>query len=256
MKAPFVNHVPAWGTILCLLFPLQRGAAQYAQVTAEIEVAGWGTRGLEVTPYKLRCVVGTNCWQMDGGFARNGKVTYWFTGTNLIERTVLTEGTVSVPAGTQWTRKLESADGNPGRPIRESDFLTMPGRIAWLAFCSAPCLKRQGHRLFPPDDWWKELIDAPSGFSDNAVLFKDTLGLPNTVNLYTTNDQPVFQYRVAASTNVLGWELPLEFYLAEYRPAAATHGWELNFTAKGRVTTIGVGTEPEIPPEVEKAVEK
>ena len=185
MRTAFADHAPAWGTIPCLLFPLQRGAAQYAHVTAEIEVAGWGARGLEVTPYKLRCVVGTNGWQMDGDLARNGKVTYWFTGTNLIERTILTEGTFSVPAGTQWTRKRESADGNPGRPVRESDFLTLPGRIACLAFCSAPCLKREGHRLFPPGDFWKEFINAPNGFSDHAVLFKDALGLPKTVNLYT-----------------------------------------------------------------------
>jgi hypothetical protein len=69
-------------------------------------------------------------------------------------------------------------------------------------------------------------------------------------------EQPVLQYSVTASTNVLGWEFPLEFYLAQYRPARlpdsrrfGTKGWELQLTAKGKVTAIGVGTKPEIPTE-------
>ena len=90
-------------------------------------------------------------------------------------------------------------------------------------------------------------------FSDRTTVFQDAFGLPKSVVLYTTNGQPVLQYSVTASTNVLGWEFPLEFYLAQYRPAYLPDsrrfggsGWELQLTAKGRVTAIGVGTKPQI----------
>ena len=62
---------------------------------------------------------------------------------------------------------------------------------------------------------------------------------------WTTNNQPVCQYRAALPTNVLDWNFPLEFYLVQYRPAG-TSGWELHLTAKGKVTAIGVGTKPQI----------
>jgi hypothetical protein len=56
---------------------------------------------------------------------------------------------------------------------------------------------------------------------------------------------------------VLGWNFPLEFYLVQYQPARLraktspdrprTNSWELQLTAKGRVTSIKEGTAPEIP---------
>jgi hypothetical protein len=88
------------------------------------------------------------------------------------------------------------------------------------------------------------------------------LGLPKSINLYTPKTEPVLQYRVIDSTNILGWRFPLEFNMAQYRPAPlpespsitfGTNGWELEFTAKGRVTTIGIGTAPQIPAKFVKA---
>ena len=132
-----------------------------------------------------------------------------------------------------------------------------------MAFCSGPCLKRNGREIFPPSDLWKELVRG-GHFANRVSTFQDAFGLPKTLDLYTTN-QPVVQYRVTASTNVLGWEFPTEFYLAQYRPAPlpdhpgifmGTNGWELEFTAKGRVIQIGAGAEPQVPPAVLKGAKR
>lgn len=244
--------------LISLLLPLKLAAGQFVEVTAQIETAFWSSEGLTSFYYKLptgsspraytvHCVVGTNRWRMDGDvFSRNAKVSWWFTGSNLISQTLLAPGT-------KFVQNFESADGNPSKPKGESDLLELTGRIAWLAFCSGPCLKREERRLFPLNNFWKEFMDAPSGFSDNRWCYKDALGLPEAFSLYTASDQPMVQYRVTTSTNVFGWQFPLEFSLVEYRPAPLTHGMELDLIAKGHVTQIGVGTEPEVPRGIEES---
>jgi hypothetical protein len=127
----------------------------------------------------------------------------------------------------------------------------MVARIGWLAFCSSPCLKSDARNIFPPSDLWKELVSA-STFNDRMTQFNDALGLPKTINLSTTNNQQVMQYRVTSSTNILDWELPLEFQLIQYRPAPVperpgwtmgTNGWEVQFFAKGTVKSIQETTD-------------
>ena len=283
MKNSLIIQVWKSALTLGLGLPLQGGAAQFVELKADIESVAW-FRGTENRPPTVhpktlptRCVVGTNSWLIEIEFDTQ-RNTWWFTGTNLIEWSVVThetpeetkalfrkaaqQGTSMLglapnfpPVGARFNRTSESADGNPGRLPRISDLLHMPARIAWLAFCSGPALKRDGRRIFPPGDLWKEYITAPSGFADKTDVFEDNLGLPKTVDLYTTTRQPVLQYRVATSTNVLGWDFPLEFYLAQYRPVD-TNGWQLDLTAKGKVTVIGPGTQPQIPPEAAKVLEK
>ena len=128
------------------------------------------------------------------------------------------------------------------------------GRIAWLAFCSAPTLKHEGRPIFPPSDLWKESSIFFSGWSDSTKVFQDTLGLPKSIDLVSTNGQPIFQYQVRQSTNILGWHVPLEYYGVQYLPTR-TNGWKLHLTFTGKVTSIAPATEPQIPPDV-KVVEK
>jgi hypothetical protein len=181
---------------------------------------------------------------MEGEFAQDTETTWWNTGTNLIEQTVLTKDIPGSPKGTKSMRTYDSVEGNPRGPAHFEDLLRLPSaRISWLAFCSGSCLKRDGRRLFPPSDLWKELMAAPEGFSDETVAFKDALGLPGSVSLSLTN-HPIFEYRVLRSTNMLGWQFPLEFSVVQSRSSAV---WEPQFTAKGRVTGIGVGPGPKIP---------
>jgi hypothetical protein len=285
MKTLFITQRRSGAWLLCLLFSLSQAAAQFVVLTAEMEITEWG--GPRRDLWAVRCVVGTNSWQMEGEFLEGAKSSCWITGNRLIENNELSRPTtgqtllnhkdeapgnsfafaqVATPVGQRWTSKIQSNGGNPSKGVGESkhpDRLTRNGRIAWLAFCSSPCLKREGRHLFPPSDLWKELIDAPQGFLDRTTVFGDTLGLPKSVNLYTATGQPVLQYRMISSTNVLGWEFPQEFCLAQYQPAYlpdsqrfSTNSWELDFTAKGKVTSIGVGTEPAIPPEVLQTLEK
>jgi hypothetical protein len=268
------RHILAWPrvSLLFLLLPLLPAPAQFVDVAAEVEFTEWYSVGAKPYHWVVRCVVGTNSWQMDGDFSSNARTTYWFTGTNIIEHSVVIKALPldrpfeGAPIGAQTKRTSASVDGNPGtlsaclpdgsRRDVGPDRLCALGRVAWLAFCSGTCLKREGRQIFPPSDLWKELVCAPSGFSDRTTVFQDAFGLPKSVVLYTTNGQPVLQYSVTASTNVLGWEIPLEFYLAQYRPARLPDsrrfggsGWELQLTAKGKVTAIGVGTKPQIPAE-------
>jgi len=74
------------------------------------------------------------------------------------------------------------------------------------------------------NDWhyWflEDGIALSAGRENTTSIFTKSLGLPRSVKLFTENNQPVFQYQVRQSTNVLGWNFPLEFYLVQYaRPA-------------------------------------
>lgn len=269
MKKPLIDQAQRWVLVFCLLFPLQRGAAQFVELTAEIAFDNWDYwffcdkinkypgRGnhppsIFTTNYTVRCVVGTNTWLIERD-TKNGKKMCWFTGTNIITTTAVTKGAPYTPQ----TRTYESSDGNPGRPVHVAELMTVGERISWLAFCSASFLKREGRQIFPPSDLWKQTISAPFGFSDQTTVFKDGLGLPRSLDLIATNNQPVFQYQIRHSTNVLSWNFPLEFYLVQY--VGRTNGWQVQLTAKGKLTSIKEGTKPEIPaevPEVQKAVEK
>src|SRR5258706_4879189 len=213
------NLARSWIALLCVLLPLLPAAAQFVDVSADVEFTEWHSGTVTPHHWAVRCVVGTNTWQMDGSFSRNAKTTYWFTGTNIIQHSVVNKqfeenGFLGAAIGSQTRRISASVDGNPGtlsaclpdgsRRNSGPAHLTALGRIAWLAFCSGPCLKRDGRLIFPPSDLWKELICAPSGFSDRTTVFQDAFGLPKSVVLYTTNGQPVLQYSVTASTNVFG----------------------------------------------------
>ena len=282
MKTFQINIASQWVALLCWLVPLHRSAAQFVNLTSEIAFYQWGTEPR--LPWVVRCIVGTNSWVMQGDFLSDAKTKCWFTGNSLVMRSDLACHTtdlplisekhgrpgglssfvqVATPSGLRWTRKLESSDGNPGRGAHKADFLTLPGRVAWLAFCSSPCLKRPGRKLFPPSGRWKELIPSDCGFLDKTTTFEDPLALPQQLNLYAANGQPILQYRVTVSTNVVGWRFPLEFYVVQYRPAhfpssnqLSTNAWELEFMARGKVTSIGPGAKLEIPVEVEKTGEQ
>jgi hypothetical protein len=259
-----------WGLLLCLLCSAPWAEAQFVDLKAQIEFYNWST-----TPPKIvnvHCIVGTNSWEMDGDFCSNCDQIYWFTGKQIIEHSVVTRPSpddpidLVAPTGEEVNRVSDSVDGNPGtlsacgpngeRLNMGPDRLCPWARVAWLAFCSGPCLKRPRRQIFPPYDLWKELICAPSGFSDRTEMFDDVLGLPKSVNLYAPKTEPVLQYRVVSSTNVLGWHFPLEFNIAQYCPAplpespgitVGTNGWKLEFTARGKLTAIGIGTKPQIP---------
>lgn len=264
--------------------PIASPAAQFADLTAEIEINNWSywffedmkgvsarngepPKSIFATGKTARFVVGTNAWMMEGGFRNNATVTRWYTGTNIIDRTVITNQPpdpprvanmpvmLAPPVGHQSSHVYESSDGNPGRPVRVADFMEVYGKIGWLAFCSGESLKRAKHQFFPPDDIWKERCSCSGVFIDKTVAFEDGLGLPKSLDLYTEKGQLILQYQVRQSTNFLGWNFPLEFYLVQYGPAhwPRTNSWEVELTAKGRLISIGLGDDPQVTPEVPNA---
>ncbi len=257
--------------------PLQNSSTQFVELTAWIEGNSWSrlfledrsrdSEGQETADklsifyknpnYSLRCVVGTNTWLIEEQNG-NGKGSYWFTGTNIVEWwSEMDDSNHSPSVLERFTEVHQSADGNPGRPVNERDLLGfgVSCRICWLALCSGPFLQHEGRRIYPPRSIWKESRLGASGWTDKTTVFKDGLGLPRRLDLLATNNQPVFQYQVHLSTNVLGWNFPLEFYGLQYQPIA-TNLWRLETSFKGRVTAIRPATKPEIPPEVINSVEK
>lgn len=244
---------------LCLLMPLLSNAEHYIDLTVELQCDQWNwmlfndhlsnpksDRSIFSTNAIFHCVIGTNKWLVECGNA-DVKNSYWFNGANIFEQAVRFYG--GVPAEpTAWASK--SIDGNPGRPIRVADRMALNtyGRICWLAVCSGPCLKREGRKIYPPDDMWKESFLARSDWTDKTTVFADSLGVPKNLTLLTTNNQPILQYQVHQSTNVLSWNIPLEFYLVQYIQTG-TNDWGLDWTAKGKVTDISIGTEHSFPRE-------
>ena len=270
MASPNITQAQRWALMFCLLLPLHCAAERFAEVTAEIAFDAWDYRlfrdrinndpgqshlmlpSVFTTNSVMRCVVGTNTWMMEFD-SENARTAYWFTGTNIIEHSVIPKAIPNRPRiGERFTRAYASRDGNPGRPVRVPDIMGV-GSIGWLSFCSGAFLKREGRQIFPPGSLWKESSLVYSAWSDKVIAFEDGLGLPKTLDLIATNNQPVFQYQVHKSTNVLGWNFPLEFYCVQHLPAGTKH-WKLAFTAKGMVNSIKEATKPEIPAAVQKAL--
>ncbi len=265
MKTPFIQRGQRWALIFSLLLPFEHAMGQFVELTAEIEITDWdglfffdklnnwpgsaGQPSIFTDRQKRHCVVGRNIWMIESE-SGDSKRTWWFTGTNIIQHSVvIKDGSESTR-----TRSDESIDGNPGRPVRQADLtgFDVVATVCWQAFCSGPVLRRKSHRIFPPSAFWKESSIVYSGWSEQTEVFGDSLGLPKSIHLVTTNNQSVFQYQAHRATNVLGWNFPLEVFGVQYKPTR-TNGWELHLTVKGKVTAIGVGAEPQIPSKVVEA---
>jgi hypothetical protein len=217
--------------ILCLWSSVYSSKAQLVHITAELETVIWDSYGpaIHARTWTNECLVGTNTWLITGdpfGSLR------WSSGTN---------------SALGSERILESVDGNPGQPPGKADLLRVSGNISWLAFCSGSFLKQNRKGVTLPSDLWKEYLPASWQTSEKITLFDDELGLPERIVL-RHKDQPVLQYRVTLTTNVLDWTFPLEFYLAQYIPAG-TNAWELHLTAKGRIVAIGEEAGQPLAPE-------
>ena len=263
--------------LVCMFVPWLCRAEQFVEVTAELEIHDWSYwfftdtinkyPGEEKPPsiftksQTIRCVVGTNTWFIECDFA-DRQSRCWFTGTNLLKQIVTTkqrpDGQNYIPP---FTTSTGSADGNPFRPVRVVDPLDPWEKVCWLAFCSGPDLKRDGRQIPLPSDFWKESalawdsMSLPHGFPDKTTVFEDALGLPKSTAVFTKTNQTILRYQTRQSTNVMGWNFPLEFYLVQYQPVR-TNEWELYLTARGRLISIGAGIMPPLPKEKPNWVEK
>lgn len=225
--------------------------AQFVEVTTELEVSGYFRKGMERTlrvsahTHSATVIFGTNTWLIDEPRPGFNERNFW-----LFADAAITHYSAEIKTNTQAPKTFppirdatdSSQDGNPGRPVGAADSLSYTAFVNWYAFCSAHTLNRRERALFPPSDLWKRYVSSRR-FDEDVVRFEDSLGLPRSLDLFTTNRQPVFQYRIAAYTNFAGWNIPLEFHVVQY-DSVGTNAWQVQFTAKGKVKSIRETTRP------------
>lgn len=245
-------------------------AAENVEITAEListYPSGTTTNQYSVT---VTCVVRTNDWFIRGNFLRNGDAYFWLIGTNVVEHRVITDSLYLQRAKDFVSEKFPGR--KPGRAIAGSypragqTFTTVhpspQGQIAgggienavWLAFCSGTYLKHDGRQIPMP-------LGLPSDafeYSDKTIVFKDDFGLPKSVELYATNGQMVCEYKVLQATNFMGRSFPLKFCAAQFCERSAPGGVTVPSRSDllGRVTSIRIGKQPEIPEEVRTELKK
>jgi hypothetical protein len=246
-----------------LLVSAQTGEAQFVKLATEIQTVRWVYYGTNKPPtvqakmWKIDCVVGTNTWLIEGDFPP-AKHAWLFNGSNIVAHSVISEypserkelferNHPEMRIGRGRTEVFKSAAG--AMPcsralLAGTDFENMAQTIPWLTFCSGGYLRSDSRRVpLASDDFWSYGIE----YSDVTTVFADELGLPKAVDFYTHHDQPVCRYRVLESTNILGWNFPLRFELAQYRNEYGAGPWELNLTASGKVLSIGESGHRQFP---------
>jgi hypothetical protein len=88
--------------------------------------------------------------------------------------------------------------------------------------------------------------------SDKTSVFKDDFGLPESVELYSTNGQLVCEHKVLEASNFLGRTFPLKVRVAQFWNRPAPDGTTIPSRSDllGKVTSIKIGMQPGLPKEV------
>lgn len=230
--------------------------AQYVEVSARIEGISWpfnssGRRVEHRRTCTVKCAFGTNLWRIEDDGPLNARETWWCTGTNIIQRTVITKETRESAENPRGAVKFSLVSGPPLH-IGETS-VTIHGAseaqplygiadLTWLAFCSGSFLKAENRRLLPPYPA-QGLSEATS---DKTEIFGDALGLPKRVEIYSPEKVLICVYEVQQSTNFSGWNVPLQFEFTQFqiRGRKAPERW---FHALGTVLSVQHGTKPQVP---------
>jgi hypothetical protein len=255
MKTILSNILWCLVIIPWLLRAEEQGVPQFVEVTCKLEESHRPLNALDPETevkkvYESRCIFGTNLWMIEGEFSSNAKQTWWCTGTNIIEETVMTKdsperkpGAVGIPfiphhVGDRFTTIHGHSESRP---------LEGMAQLNWLAFCSGAFLKAEGRRLQAP---FRTAMRQDS-FFDRTQVFKDTLSLPELIEIRRYDKNVVCYYEVKQSTNYAGWTIPTQFDFRQYRfhDEDAT---DLDLRVLGTVTSIRKTTEPVVPAEVMK----
>lgn len=260
-----MNIVPvsAWCFVFSYIGAVSVQAQHYVEITAVL------ASRTPTTSYNwtAKCIVGTNSWHiMVGG------VEWLFDGSKLAEKLVDLHKDSSCYGC--YTVDIYPSD----RGYTLGDY---SANVPWLAFCSGAYLKRNG-RIIPLPLDYKPIPNAPDAFaySDTTRVFEDDLGLPQTVDLFTSeallkasimsdvflgkhdlglwkrgsmglqfgnvpDGRLKFHYRVTQSTNYSGWNIPLQFECVASR-LTANNEWVSDWTVTGRVTSMGLSDRPTV----------
>lgn len=270
MEKPFKIQIGKWVATFCLgLFSTQNQAAQYVEISADIETFGYrlaDTNSIARAKPKtvhVVCIAGPDQWFIEDDF--QGRRTWLFDGTNVLCKTSPpdpSEKSIAKARREVW----KSRDGHP-----LGDFGV---NIPWLAFCSGTYLKREGRIIALPAAVLRHCPDR-FAYTDVTTTFDDELGLPWSLDLFSSQalflkshadwDRElsfgdrytewnkktalkiqdgvlVFHYSVLESTNVLGSNFPMKFELFQTgRQYEQDGNWFCDGT--GRVKSIGPSTQ-------------
>ncbi len=270
---------------LCLS-SLVAHAQRYVQVTAELQIvqATWQADVETTTMNKqgstnewsisFACTVGTNEWELDGNFSKNARSKWFFDGTNVYHSIQITQE----PEEHHATNSQFGFFFPPLERVRSNltvNIHTTPGgyprgdvgvNVPWLAFGSGSFLKRSDRIIPMPVAIIGHAPDV-FAYSDRTETFDDELGLPRTVELFTsqsryeasvnefwknkagripkreiTDGLSAFHYTVTQSTNFLGWSFPLAFEFAGVREEFP--GVLRSHSGRGRVVAINSSSRP------------
>jgi RNA polymerase sigma factor (sigma-70 family) len=225
------------------------------------------------------CITSTNRdWRIDADLS-DSEVKCFFDGTNVYSSlNGINRITTPIGAGPMRIKPFDNMQPHPptvsihpvsnGRPWGGE-----PVNIPWLAFCSGNYLKQPG-RVVPLPVFYILHAAGANGCSDRTETFDDELGLPKTVDLFTssalyrssvlewnrinllhlpTNSSLPdgllkFHYAVTASTNYLGWNFPISFEYTEYEDDSKRPGVLVPvYGGVGKLTSIRFSAKPQNP---------
>jgi len=249
-----LNHLTASRIYCCiwlLAAPLSVQAQRYVEIMAEIETTTYklveGTNAVagESRAFSIVCTFGTNEWRVDNNFPQGGEEKWYYDGTNIYNGLRITRAATNqlhdkiaaqaalVPfdkAKSNWTIYISQTPY--GHPLGNVGV-----NIPWLAFCSGTYL-RQPDRIIPLPAATLRITPEGFGYVDKTEILPDELGLPQRVDLYTSDTQMAaavksynkdygqqverktsliadgshkFHYEVIRSTNFGGWLIPVKF---------------------------------------------
>lgn len=260
---------------------------RYVEISGEVEFTshpgsetGHIVTGESFRKFSFVCVTGTNEWWIENDFTTTGESKWHFDG-----RTVYRSLRVTEPDAEEtrdklaWTVPYEQAKTNLGIHIWPSldghplgDIVV---NIPWLAFCSGTYLKREGRLIPLPATTLRHTRDR-FAYTDQTETFNDALGLPRTVDLFTSKalleasedafdeeaffgtryaawkkkivaelEEGVLTFHYAATdwTNFFGWIFPTKFeFFQEGRKYEQNGDWFCR--GIGRVKSIRESTIP------------
>jgi len=250
--------VRSFASIVIALTCLKPAHAQFLVVSAKIESTSWpvnssGDRTEHQRTYTTKCISGTNQWCIEDDGPLNAKESWWCTGTNIVQRTIITK---EAPEHTEPGLRGTLMPGPPfhvgdsfAKTYRMSERQPLTGipNLVWLALCSGSFLKVEGRCLLPPFP-----TQASSQVTtDKTETFGDALGLPKRVEIYSPQNQLICVYEVQQSTNFSGLNVPLQFEFSQFE-AKGSNDTERIYHALGTVLSLRLESELRVPSDLRK----
>lgn len=257
---------------------------QYLDIALDIEITSFSTFPPDLgktnvfRSYPVRCIIGEDKWQIEIDYTASTREIYQWDGTNVIKRIKVLKN-VPLPPGPSpfaHTRPMTTSDPyvqikiTPGQHPLDDYGVNVP----WLAYCSGYYLAKTNRIIPVAACSIRHTLDS-FGYADKTKCFDDKLGLPKSVQLFSSRElllssprdhrllrsldtaairaAPVVKisdgllkagYVVENSTNIHGWNLPLKFNYFENEIHDDNTVIKLT-QAVGRVSSIKSGMAPE-----------